>query len=222
MADIEPMMPITGGPKKKVDAPKGPSKLFTDYYGSVFLLLIAAFLLAAFFVLKPELDDIKQTNAQTTSQIELINRQRNYLQSLQQSVAAAQTIPPTTLQQVDRALPDDPSIPSLLVQFGSAAASNNVRIDSMNFTEPTVATQPAATAKPGSANPVASNPQIRKIDISLAIHAYSYFDVKRFLSDLESSLRLLDVTGITASGAGGQVTYALTLRSYTFAPTAAK
>lgn len=200
--------------QKEPKAPKGPSKFFSEYYGAAFLFLIAVFVAAAFFVLRPVLDDIKQTNAQTESQIETINRQRSYLASLQQSVAAAQTIPATTLDQVGRALPDDPNLPSLLVQFGSAATRNNVRIDTLNFSQASNVTAAQNAAKPA----VAANPQVRPLDISMTLHAFNYFDVKRFLSDLESSLRLMDVLGITANGAGNQVTYTLQMRTYTFVP----
>jgi Tfp pilus assembly protein PilO len=214
MPELEITQPAPTALQKKERAPKGPSKLFTEYYGSAFLFLIAVFLLAAYVVLKPELDDIKETNAQTSAKIQTIASQRTYLQSLQQSVAAAQTIPATTLDQVDHALPDAANVPSLLVQFGAAASRTNVRIDSLNFVEE--ATSPQST--PGQPSAPFANAQIRPVDISLTLHTQSYFDVKRFLSEIESSLRLLDVQGITANGASGQVTYALQLRAYVFAP----
>ncbi|MFZ2803740.1 MAG: hypothetical protein WA001_00805 [Patescibacteria group bacterium] len=213
------LTPTNGDPKddKLPKAPKGPSVLFTEYYGAAFLFLIAVFVGASFFVLRPQLDAIKQTNAQTTAQLENIARQRAYLSSLQQSVAAAQTIPATTLDEVNRSLPDDIDVPSLLVQFGGAAASNNVRIDSLTFSSIQAASTPAPSATGAGSKP-ALDPNVRAVTIDVVVHAFNYFDVKRFLSDIETNVRMMDVTAITASGSGSQLSYSLELQTYVFVP----
>ena len=186
--------------------PRPPSRLFTEYYASAFLFLLAAFILLAFFVLRPLILRIRETNAQTQARIEQASTERRYLASIEQSVAAAQSIPPETLDDVQRALPNEQDIPSLLVQFGSAAESNHLRIDSINFSDVRGAVKTATTS--------AASP----LDVSLTLHARTYFDVKRFLSEVESSLRIMDVTTISSSGATGDLSYTLQLRTYTFLP----
>jgi Tfp pilus assembly protein PilO len=180
------------------------SRLFTEYYASAFLFLLAAFVLVAFFVLRPLILRIREINSLTQSRIDRISSERGYLSSLEQSVAAAQTIPPTTLDDVQRALPNDQNIPSLLVQFGSAAVNNNLRIDSISFSDTRLAAKSATTSL------------VIPLDVGLTIHARTYFDVKRFLSEVETSLRIMDVITISSSGAGGELSYTLQLRTYTF------
>lgn len=193
------------------EQPKRISRFFTEYYAAAVLGVIALTIVLAMVFLRPHILTIKEINAQTESQLVLISRERAYLASLDQSVAAAQSIQPTTLDQVHRALPNDPQIPSILVQFGSAALRHNVRIDALTFSQ-THVVAPAAKQASSTAS------SIVPLDVNLVLRARNYFDVKRFLADVESSLRLMDVTGIAASGIGNELSYALQLRTYSFAP----
>ncbi|MBP9864738.1 type 4a pilus biogenesis protein PilO [Patescibacteria group bacterium] len=204
----------TPEPQVEVAAPvtsKAPvgSRFFSEYYVVSFLFLIVAFIGAAFLVLRPLIESIKETNAQTEMQLATIEQERSYFASLEQSVAAAQSIPLTTLDQVNRALPRDTRMPELLVQFGAAAARNQLRIDSISF-NPTHTSSAVKDSKATTANLIAP------MDITLAIHARNYFDMKRFLTDVETSLRLIDVMGMTTSGVGSDLTYTLQLRTYSF------
>lgn len=185
------------------------TRFFTEYYVVSFLFLIVAFIGGAFLVLRPLIETIKETNAQTESELLTIQQERTYFASLEQSVAAAQSIPSTTLDQVNRALPRDTRMPELLVQFGAAAARNQLRIDSISFNA-THSSSASTNAKTSSSNLIAP------LDVTLAIHAHNYFDMKRFLSDVETSLRLIDVIGMTTSGSGTDLTYTLQLRTYSF------
>ncbi len=188
-------------------------RFFSEYYAVSFLFIIVAFIGGAFLVLRPMIETIKETNAQTTSRLLTIDQERVYVASLDQSVAAAQSIPSATLDQVNRALPHDPRTPELLVQFGAAAARNQLRIDSIGFNV-TRSSSAGAESKTSVTNLIAP------LDITLAIHAHNYFDMKRFLTDIETSLRLIDVTGMTTSGVGTDLTYTLQLRTYSFVPPA--
>lgn len=200
---------MNAAPRKPEKAPKGPSKFFTEYYGSVFLFLLAGFIVLAYVVLIPMIREIRSINAQTESRIAAIEDERRYLSSLEQSVAAAQSIPAATLEQVGEALPNEAKFPSLLLQFGAASARNNVRIDSVSFLE-TRATPGAQAGRATSTSPVTPT------DVNLALRARSYFDVKRFLADIEANLRLMDVVSLTSSMSSGELTYNLQLRAYTF------
>lgn len=199
---------------------KAPSRLFTDYYATAVLILIAVFVGVAFFVLRPMIIDIKETNAQTATRLETLDQQRAYLTSLSQSVAASKSISPEALDQVNRALPSDADIPLLLLQFSAAAAQRNIKIGSISFSEP----QPARTAGTSAPSPAGGATTTRAVipmDVSLTLNAQNYIDVKRFLADLESSLRLMDVVGISTSPSGKdkETAYQLQLRTYTFGTT---
>ncbi len=195
-------------PTKKPSKKKSASKFFTEYYSAAFLFLISLFVVLAFFFLKPVIDTIKQTNAKTRAEIATAASEQSYLNSLETSISAAKTISPAVLQRVEQALPTKPNIPSLLVQFGSAAYANAVKIDSLAFSESKPLPKAQASVMNGMISPV---------DITLSLHAHSYFDIKRFLADLETSLRVMDVVGITSGGSGGtDVYYNLQLRTYVF------
>ncbi len=199
--------PTLNANKPKAATP--PSRFYTEYYGAAFLFLIALFVLGAFFVVKPEIDRIKQSNADTQALIQQADAERTYLASLDKSVSAAQVISPTVLAQVDRALPNDVDVPGLLVQIGSAAANTAVRVTAVAFSPPKPeAPQPG---RPATAKAV-------PVDINLSLNANAYFDVKRFLASLESSLRLMDVIAMTTSGggAGQEMQFSLQLRTYIF------
>jgi hypothetical protein len=185
------------------------SRLYTEYYGSAFLLLIALFLLNAFFVIKPIINQVKETNAQTAAELRVTASEQGYLDSLEQSIAAAQTISSPVLQRVSEALPTEANIPALLVQFGSIAFTNGVQIVGISFAENKPASRAVQSAQTSSIVP---------IDITLAVRVRNYFDLKRFLADVESSLRLLDVMSMSTSGGelGEDIAYTIQLRSYAF------
>ncbi|MFA5185673.1 MAG: type 4a pilus biogenesis protein PilO [Patescibacteria group bacterium] len=189
---------------------KAPSKFFTEYYVVAFLFLIAAFVGTAIFVHRPLITEIKRLNADTQSKLQEAQNERTYLKSVEGSVTAAQSIPSGVLQAVDQALPTDQNIPSLLVQLGAAALRNNVRIDSVAFNE-------KAQPTTGQALPTG---MISPMDISLAIRASSYFEMKRFLVSIENSLRIMDILTLLSSGgdAGGETTYSIQLRTYSYIP----
>ncbi|MBU0540135.1 hypothetical protein KKF59_04360, partial [Patescibacteria group bacterium] len=105
---------------------KHPSKLLTEYYSSLFFLLILLFLGASIFVIKPKLDEVKQTNAAIASSLDKLSSETVYLNSLEGSVAAAGAISPAVLDKVDSAMPREAEIPELLVLFSSAAERDNV------------------------------------------------------------------------------------------------
>ncbi|MHB8831359.1 MAG: type 4a pilus biogenesis protein PilO [Patescibacteria group bacterium] len=190
------------GPK-----PKRPSKIFTDYYGSVFLLLIAAYVAVGFFVIKPKMDDNKQLEAQARGIRKEIENDRSYFDGLSRSVSAAQSIDPIVLQKVDQALPHAASVPDLLVQLSSASAFSGVTLSNIVF-------ENAAKAPGGG---TASTP----INITLSVAAKDYTALKKFLNTLETSLRIFDVQTIAVSGFGeDMINFNLQLRSY-FYPTAA-
>lgn len=201
MPNLAPQM------QKPEKTEKHPSRFFTEYYAAAFLFLISAFVILAFLFVKPLIDQIKETNAMTQSEVALTDSERAYLSSLDASIAAAETISPTVLDRVALALPTDANVPSLLVQFGSAAYANGIKIDNIAFNEGKAATRSASSS---------GTTQVVPLDITLAVHSRSYFDIKRFLSALETSLRVMDVQGMAASGGEGDAFYNLQLRTYVF------
>jgi Tfp pilus assembly protein PilO len=183
---------------------KPPSKLLTEYYGSLFFLMVLLFLLAAFVVLKPMLDDVKSANAQVVSTLETLANETAYLNSLDQSIAAAQSIPPDVLRKVDRALPRTQGIPELLMLFSSTGDRDHVKISNISFSD----------AAPGRV----TTSSVSELTVNLTVVAAGYPDIKKFLRDLEASLRIMDVIGINVSTQGTESAYALQLKTYAYTP----
>ncbi|MBU1034826.1 type 4a pilus biogenesis protein PilO [Patescibacteria group bacterium] len=189
---------------------KHPSKLLTEYYSSLFFLLILLFLGASIFVIKPKLDEVKQTNAAIASSLDKLSSETVYLNSLEGSVAAAGAISPAVLDKVDSAMPREAEIPELLVLFSSAAERDNVKIMNVNFAE-------ARTAK--AARPLASaTSSVSGITINMSVAAINYPQIKRFLKNIERSLRIMDIEGINVASRGEESVYAIQLKTYVYAP----
>ncbi|MDQ7814949.1 MAG: type 4a pilus biogenesis protein PilO [Patescibacteria group bacterium] len=191
--------------EKEVVVEKKPSKLLTEYYASIFLLAIAGFIAVGMLVHRPLIQSLKESNAETASLLAAIDNESVYLDGLKKSVSAAQSIPAAVLGEIDNALPSSQNIPSLLSQLGTAAERNGVKIESLAFNEQQVLVQQSPTA----------TLRLIPMDVQLAVQTQSYFNMKRFLSDLENSLRLMDVVGISGSEAtGDKMSYLLQLRTY--------
>ena len=157
---------------------KRPSKLFTHYYGSIILLLISALVAGGFFIIKPKIDAYKDIKSRTLSTQNNINAEKQYYDGLSRSVAAANTIDSDVLDQVDRALPRDISIPEMLVQIEQAAKSNNIEISNISFEQ--------------TANKKESK-GLQMLNLTLSVTAPNYSALKSFLNTLETSLRIMDL-----------------------------
>jgi Tfp pilus assembly protein PilO len=193
--------------KKQPEKVKKPSKILGEYYGSLFFVMIIAFLGVAYFVLKPMLDEVKMTNGEITTTLQTLEGNRSYLNSLESSISAAQSITPEILGQVDRALPRESEIPELLVLFGGISERDGVKIGNISFSEESSA---ARLARPSST--------VSEITINLSVTAKNYPQIKRFLEDVQSSLRIVDVTGINVSSQGEESAYAILMKTYTYVP----
>ncbi|MFA6099516.1 MAG: hypothetical protein WC750_01395 [Patescibacteria group bacterium] len=185
-------------PKPKL---KRPSRIFTDYYGSVFLLLVAVYVTGGFFFIKPKIDENKQIEADTKALNQQIDNDKSYFDGLTGSVAAAQSIAPDVLTKVDQALPHEGSIPDLLVQLSAAAVGTNVVLSNIVFDG--VGKVPSTVAS------------TQTINMTLTVTAKDYATLKGFLRALETSLRIFDIQTISVGGFSGEkVNFNLQLKSY--------
>lgn len=186
---------------KKAPKIKRPSKLFTEYFSSIILILITILVGAGYFVIKPKIDDYKSIRAHTDSIRQSIENEQNYLAGLRRSVNAAEAIAPDVLSKVDGALPRDFSIPETLVIMNRAASQNNVKVLSIVFSS-------------GSEKNV-KNTNLQNMQITLNVEAANYVALKSFLNSLEVSLRLIDIQMLTVSDFSKEsASFSLQLRTY--------
>lgn len=204
MTDIkveEPKQPSEKKEEQKIPAVKTPSKLFTDYYGTLFLLLIALYVMAGFFIIKPKIDYNKQIEVDTLALRQEIDNEKIYYDGLSRSVSAAQAISPEVLEKVDKALPREVSVPELLVILSSSAKISQVELNNLVFDDST-------TPVPGTKGPV-------PINVTMSVTANNYLEVKKFLQVLETSLRIFDVQNINVMGLDQEKTnFSLQLKTY--------
>jgi hypothetical protein len=201
------------GSKRKV-APA----IFTHYYGAFFLLIVALFLGAGYLLLVPEYLSMNNISAETSADADALKKERAYLEALNHSISAAEAIPKDVLDRVDESIPYDVSgIPKLLVTMSAIAKQSNVDLGSIQFS-------------PGSPTEVSGNSAISlsivPTRISTSLHAKGYQEMRRYLTNLEQSLRLIDVDSISVSGGGGtgepgkeegDFSYALQMTAYSVA-----
>jgi hypothetical protein len=178
----EEAMPL---PKKK------PMRLFTEYYGVLFLAIIALFILAGFLLFQPLILDFKTMNADASAAVVTLKDERDYLDSLTKSIAAAKTIPPETIAQVNEAMPRTVDIPKLLETMAVISESSKVKLTNISFAAPK-----GTESTPAEAHTISASP----IDINLTLSAKDYATTRNFLKKLERNLRIMDVQSINVSG----------------------
>lgn len=188
------------------------ARLFVNYYGPMFLLIAAMFLIIGFTLLQPRLEAFKELRAQAASTQEHLDSERAYLDSLQRSIAAAQTIPEETLADVEEALPSEPGIPELLEGLSTIAETYRVQLSNIQFSTPRDDVSGESTASRGT--------PVQSIEVSMNLSSPSYAATRRYLDAIERNLRLFDVQTISVApgqGETGQV-YTIQLRTYMLTP----
>lgn len=200
-------------PKQKEKKQK-QSTLLMNYYGVLFLGMAGAFLLAGWTLLRPQLQNYKLVLAQVDSRQALLGGERNYLQSLEQSIAAAEKIPEETLQDIEEALPSEPGVPELIVRLSRLAEAHNIVLSNIQFSAPT-------NAADVNQNATEQGNLVQVVGVNMNLASPSYAATRRYLDAVERNLRLFDVETLSVSpgqGEDGQ-SYSVQLRTYVLPPT---
>jgi len=188
-------------------------RLFVNSYGSLFLLIVAIFLIVGFTVLRPRLELFKELRAEAASTQEHLESERDYLESLQRSIAAAESIPEATLADVEEALPSEPGIPELLEALSTIAETHRIQLSNIQFSAPRDSVSGGSVAARGT--------PVQSIEIAMNLSSPSYASTRRYLDAIERNLRLFDIQTISVApgqGESGQV-YTIQMRTYMLAPT---
>ncbi|MDF1496578.1 MAG: hypothetical protein P1P90_00780 [Patescibacteria group bacterium] len=180
---------------------KKPSKVFTEYYSSIILILITILVGAGYLVIKPKIDEYKAILASAESIKVNLENEQVYLSGLRRSVSAAQSISPDVLEKVDEALPRSFSIPDTLVLLNRSAVASGVEIKNIVFS-------PISDTN-------SKKVSLQSMQLSLSITAPNYTTLKKFLSTLEVSLRMIDIQMLTvANFTEDGSDFSLQLRTY--------
>lgn len=113
------------------------------------------------------------------------------------------------LAKLSLVLPGDSQLPELIVQFENMAKTNSLSIADIDFSE--IAGQaPTGQALTGQAG------NLKTVKTKLSLEG-TYGNLKRLLDDIESNVRLMDVSEITFSSIdieSGVIKFSLDIKSY--------
>lgn len=162
----------------------------------ILLILIIAIASVGLLFLKPGFSDIKTLkirNAQKND--ELIRKQMILakIQSLKEKYEQAEE----KIQKIYQVLPLKPDIPGIIVQLETLASENGILLEGISYSIPT---KPSKTFRPQAKDEAKEKEVVvlQKVTFGLQLSG-GYQAFKNFLAELESNLRLMDITDISLS-----------------------
>lgn len=160
------------------------------YYKLISVLLLIIIVVAGYYlILLPKYEQVGAGSRYNLETVENeFSKRLAHLASLQQLIQNYNKISQTELVKLKTILPREKDIPSLFVQLQDLTASHNLLLTSVSINETPDLIKAAETFG-----------TIKKLNISLSLigtQADTYDQIKRFLSALESNLRLFDVTAL--------------------------
>jgi len=173
----------------------------------IVLLIIAV---ASFVVYtNPTYQTIKTLGIEESSYNEALTRSREVQEVRNKLISKYNTFSPDDLHRLDRLLPDHVDNIRLIIDIDNIAARYNLRIRNVAL----AGTKDGREERSGLAVGSSGDP-IGVVQVGFTIAA-RYEDFVRFLEDLERSLRIVDVTGVSfTTGEGDLQEYGVSLRTY--------
>ncbi len=168
------------------------------------LLLCLAFLVAALLIFF-ELIEPAYGDLQTKKATQLSNQ--NFLATESQAVAQAKSL--LTQYENDTvaesslalAMPSGPDVAGALAELYGIAANNNINVQSIAISAPIIQQSQAAGSTTGSSLTLAQIVKpLGKLSLTLAASG-NYENFKNFLSQLETNIRLFDITSLSLTPA---------------------
>ncbi len=183
--------------------------LLSNYFrwtaGAVVLGVLA---LGYFFVLDSKIAELRTSGLLERAQVEAhLTSQGEYLTNLRASLGKFKSsLRADDLAGIDAFIPTGPDFPGLLLSLEAIANSANLQLESMNVNEiGQVAAASDDTGQAASGNDTAQaatpsgfNLQTQDVTVTVA-GGTSYEAFKRFITQIESSRRLLDVVSVSFS-----------------------
>jgi Tfp pilus assembly protein PilO len=203
--------------------------LLTNYFRWIAVgAAVGVLALGYFLVLDSKISALRTSGVLERAQVEsALAGKREYLTQLRASLEKFKTsLSPSDLAGIDGFIPTGPDFPGLLLALEAIAASANLQLDSMNVNEigQVVAASGSADqvgsgeAAAQAATPSGVNLQTQDVNVTVS-GGSSYEAFKRFITQVESSRRLLDVVSVSFShsieaGAAGTTPYTVVIRTY--------
>ena len=154
--------------------------------------------------------EVKGLRTEVASYDEALNKSQELRAVRDELLAKRNTFATDSVQKLSRVLPDNVDNIRLIIDINNIAARHN-----LNLTD--VALGETVGGKGGERNPAAvgaSGDAVGSVTVGFSVGA-TYEDFLAFLSDIEHSLRIVDVEALSfKTAAAGISTYALTIRTY--------
>lgn len=170
------------------------------------LLLISGGLFFAYIT--PTYSKIQALQVQNGHLSEALNKSRE-LQSVRDTLRAKyNTFSPEDLDRLEKLLPDHIDNIRLILDVEAIAAAHNLKVEQFAFSDDTA-------AKKGGVIPESSREEgFGSLQFQFSVAA-DYATFRRFMEDLEKSLRVIDITSLTLSPSdSGKYSYAVSIRTY--------
>lgn len=184
---------------------------FLQYYKLATAGVCAVVLLAGYFLLiAPKIAAVQNITGTVLQEAEskqaALKKRIEYLVSLEN---ARGQIAEADIARIGEMLPSEPGVPELLASLESIAVESFVKFENIQFSKlETASTRPGSAPAKGSALPGGAE----AIEIQLSVGNTPYSNVKTLASNIEKSLRLMDVAALLYSPSAKS--YSLTVRSY--------
>ena len=162
---------------------------------AVLIVLILSFL----FILKPKYTQISQARQELKTKQEEFASQKSYLDEVKKLLSNYQKITGEDVEKITKVLPSEKDIAGLFVQMEAMARESGLNLLGLDIAEK-------------GETPELAKFKIKESDITLNLTGGDYPAFKKFLSTVESNLRIMDV--ISINFAPEAATYAINLKTY--------
>jgi len=168
-----------------------------------------AFLIGAVVVytnlVQPSYSDVQDLRGKKAALRDTIAQNQQAVSTVNNLLGQYQTLSQTR-DSLSNILPTEERVPEAVYQLQGVASTRQMEIQSLSLQYlPMQATQPGSLTKP-----------MGTLSVNLRV-AGTYQNFKLFLSDLETNIRLMDVSSIRIEGGnipGGKLTYTVVVNAY--------
>lgn len=180
----------------------------------MFRLIVPSILIVAagalfFLYTDPKYQEVKELRAQEAEYDQALTKSKELQEARNRLIARRNTFSPDDLRKLERLLPDNVDNIRLIIDIDTIAARYGLRIRNVSVSAPKSGREERSEIAIGD-----SGDTIGSVELSFSVPA-RYEDFIRFLSDLERSIRVVDVNGISFSvGEGDLMQYSVTVKTY--------
>lgn len=179
-----------------------------NFLAPVLFVLISAALFWGF--IDPTYARIKDLRAEEDSYNQALNRSKELLNVRDQLIARFNAFPQTSLARLEKLVPDHVDNVRLILDLDAIAVKYGMRVKNVNISSDTTRADRGALGN--------GDTPYESVVLSFAVSG-TYDTFRQFLADLERSLRLVDVVGVSfTTNEVGIYNYTVSIKTYWLKP----